>query len=133
MFRNSNLVILSLLLPYLTLVPAYYVHSSCGSVPAFRSAINKAFTFASTTVDLYNNKNQNMLEVGEFMFPGNTQQNSIRECQYQKRNIFQSTPKPNTTNRQLSRLATDIRIQNSRNARPQSNRRRRSCLYLRLL
>ena len=87
MFRNSNPIILSLLLPHLTLVPAYYVHSSCGSVPAFRSAINKAFTFASTTVDLYNNKNENMLDVGEFLFPGDTEQKSISKCQYQKRDI----------------------------------------------
>lgn len=79
MFRNGYLTIPGLLLSCLNLVPAYYVHSSCGSVPTFRSAIGKSFNFASITVDLYNKKNENMLEVGGLLFPGNTQQNSIRE------------------------------------------------------
>lgn len=80
MVRHGHVTILGLLLPCLTLVPAYYVHSSCDSVPTFRSAIGKSFSFASITVDLYNNKNENMLEAGGLLFPGNTQQNSIREC-----------------------------------------------------
>lgn len=58
-------------------VSAYYIHSSCASVPNFYQYILRTFAFASTTVSLYDDKNTFLKSISDQIFLDNTQDKSI--------------------------------------------------------